>query len=105
MVFVNVILLIWCILQIVLFFKVWRMTNDVQIIRDAIKSICEHNKPQNKIEEIGDNDNPFSVGALVIDDTERQWRVVEIKGNIVVCRNSVQGIVEFNQKELKLFGH
>ena len=105
MVFVNVILLIWCILQIVLFFKVWRMTNDVQIIRDAIKSICEHNKPQNKIKEIGDNDNPFSVGALVIDDTERQWRVVEIKGNIVVCRNSVQGIVEFNQNELKLFGH
>lgn len=104
MVLVYVLAIIWSILQIILFFKVWGMTNDVQQIREVMLYIREHNKSQNQIEEIGDNDDTFSLGALVVDKTERQWRVVEIKGNIVVCRSSVKGIAEFNKDELKIFG-
>lgn len=34
--FVSIILLAFCILQIILFFKVWRMTNDVKKIKNKL---------------------------------------------------------------------
>lgn len=34
--FISIILLIFCILQIILFFKVWRMTNDVKKIKNKL---------------------------------------------------------------------
>lgn len=47
----SIVLLMFCILQIILFFKLWKMTNDTTKILDETQKITKH------LQEIGDNTN------------------------------------------------
>ena len=97
----DVILVVFGILQIILFFKIWGMTNNVKKILEVMVT-SKNSKEVQPIED-GDN-NPCCVGALVVDKNDNQWRVVEIQGDLVVCRNSTKGTAEFSIGDLKLFG-
>lgn len=117
MVIVYIFVIIWGILQIILFFKIWGMTNDVAKMLNLIEKFNECNersllersmKTQSSISQTEKNvigGTIFEEGILVVDNDDRQWRVVEIKGNVIVCKNSAKGIVEFREDELRLFGH
>ena len=114
MVFVYIFAIIWGILQIVLFFKIWGMTNDVEKIVGILETYNTNKSLKNNVQnskvnvlranETQDVVSQFTVGDLVVDGDEIQWRVVEINGGLVVCKNSTKGIAEFSIDDLKLFG-
>lgn len=114
MVFIYIFAIIWGILQIVLFFKIWGMTNDVEKIVGILETYNTNKSPKNNVQnskvnvlranETQDVVSQFTVGDLVVDGDEIQWRVVEIQGDLVVCRNSTKGTAEFSIGDLKLFG-
>ena len=114
MVFVYIFAIIWGILQIVLFFKIWGMTNDVEKIVGILETYNTNKSHKNNVQnskvnvlranETQDVVSQFTVGDLVVDGDEIQWRVVEIQGDLVVCRNSTKGTAEFSIGDLKLFG-
>lgn len=90
------------ILQIILFFKLWKATNDIQKItrqQDVLITIlqeCAH-KPQ--IHEnialqtnIHKSEEEFHIGSLISEkNTGKQWRVKEVYSNSLWCED---GIVE-----------
>ena len=107
----NIVLIIFGILQIILFFKIWGLTNNVRRMLDIIEDVTrekieELNSSIRKNRERADNIGgvgKFVVGDLVVDANGTQWRVAEIKDGIVVCRNSTKGIVEYKEDEIYLF--
>ena len=111
----DILALIWGVLGIVLFFKIWSMTNDVKTIKDILLKYntskqCKPTKEDSpgsisSTRDLENRDTPFAAGDLVVDRNQIQWRVVEFKGNVVVCKNSTKGIAEFGIDELKLFGY
>lgn len=50
-VFIAIITLVVSILQIILFFKIWKMTNDASDIKEALNIILIKNLPENKRKE------------------------------------------------------
>ena len=90
------------------------MTNDVEKIVGILETYNTSKSPKNNVQnskvnvlranETQDVVSQFTVGDLVVDGDEIQWRVVEIQGDLVVCRNSTKGTVEFSIGDLKLFG-
>lgn len=47
-IFISVIFMVFGILQIILFFKLWEMTNDVKLLRNHFVSQAEANTPLQK---------------------------------------------------------
>lgn len=74
---VSIVIIVFGILQIILFFKIWGMTNDVKAIKEKYLST-----PQTKTESSSaDNDTgyKFKIDDLVVEiKTDRQMRVKEI---------------------------
>ena len=106
-----VVCLIFGILQIILFFKIWGMTNNVKRILNIFEEVTKEKrleletaakkaKYNNATENAADK---FNIGDLVVDSNGIQWRVAEINGVIVVCKNSTKGIVEYAADEISLF--
>ena len=105
---VYLIVFIFSILQIILFFKIWGMTNDVKKMTDDLGGIAKHIEQKCGIQKDNDpniirSDSKFKIGDLVVDKDECQWRVVETKGDIIICKNSTRGIAELESEDLKLF--
>ena len=79
-----IIVIIWSILSIVLFFKIWGMTNNVKDILEIMnQNIDAHNckKSNSKTKDIdkeftAESTTKFSVGQLVVElKTEKQYRI------------------------------
>ena len=106
-IFLEVVIIVFGVLQIILFFKIWGMTNNVKKMTsntEQILDVCIKIK-SNTIDDIDNTsiDSGFNIGDLVVDKDDNQWRVVEINAPIIKCKNSTKGVVEFDMKELRLF--
>lgn len=77
---IGIIGLIFAILQIILFFKLWGMTNDVRSIRDKLMTTEADVKPV-----IKENDSPFEIGDWVISPTGKEVEIVEIEDGKYHC--------------------
>ena len=109
-----IIVIIWSILSIVLFFKIWGMTNNVKDILKIMKqNIDAHNckKSNSKTKDIdkeftAESTTKFSVGQLVVElKTEKQYRIQSIElneksNNYYLCKNS-QGEVMLLENEIE----
>lgn len=94
------------ILQIILFFKIWAMTNDVKAIRDMMSRREKERKNKvymKSIETKGRPSGRFSIGELVVSKADgTQWRVAEIDGINVRCKSS-RGEIVFREDEIDKF--
>lgn len=122
---IGLIVFVFGVLQIILFFKIWGMTNDVrkmtqhtEDILHVCRTINSYTRgngnttssvdtsidASNKIDAVDEsNATGFTIGDLVVDKNENQWRVIEINAPIIKCKSSTKGIVEFDMGELRLF--
>ena len=99
---ISLILVVFAILQIILFFKIWGMTNDIREIRDKylksdIKQIVE---PQNNL-----NMN-YELNELVVDiKTGKQMRIKEYKDNKYSCyvNSGTKFVGDFDESEIRKF--
>jgi hypothetical protein len=73
---ITVIAIVFGILQIILFFKIWVMTDDV---RDIKNKYLSGNTIKGIIESPSQSENKFNVGSLVIEKrTGKQMSIIEI---------------------------
>lgn len=117
--FLSVIFLIFGILQIILFFKMWGMTNDVRKIKKKLLASenDEISEPSNqfdntindwesKKDEITKSSTPFQIGELVVGiKSGKQMRVKEILNEEYGCYTNNGEKFEGNYKadEIKPF--
>ena len=72
--FIILIIFIFGILQLILFFKVWGMTNDIREIKEKYLSSTDPKKSISPAQS-----TEFSIGELVVETkTNRQMRIKEI---------------------------
>lgn len=77
--FVGIIMIVFGILQIILFFKIWGMTNNVSEIKNIIRNNIKETKTSTPNVKSGSNIN---VGDLVVElKNERQLKVIDITNN------------------------
>ena len=74
------ILLVFAVLQIILFFKIWGMTNDVKTIKDSLlaKDLSYHKTPPT-------NSSLLNIGDLVVNKEGKQMRIKEIQDGKYAC--------------------
>lgn len=99
---VSIIFVVFAILQIILFFKIWGMTNDVRVIKESLLARTREESP-NREKVVSSS---FSIGALVVDNAKgKQMRVKEIKDGKYACYSNggitFEGL--FDESEIKLF--
>jgi len=73
---IAIVALVCGVLSIILFFKVWGMTNDVAEIKEFLKK--SHVEKENSEIKIGD--------VLLDNETNRKMILISIKGNKYTCR-------------------
>lgn len=74
----SIILFVFGILQIILFFKIWEMTNDVSKMRRLIESYCFKNNDNSSTEDCEINTN-IKINDIVMDiKTRKEFRVKQI---------------------------
>lgn len=109
---VAVIIIVFGILQIILFFKLWGMTNDVKIMKDMFFEFSS--KSKNKIdvnEKVNTEKDPsskFETGDLVVNiESGKQMRIKDIdpSAGIYGCYTNGGTVFEgnFKDSEIKLF--
>lgn len=102
--FTTVVVLVFGVLQIILFFKIWGMTNDVSRVRWILES---QNKSADRKtnEEKNMKSNGISVGDLVVRlKDEKQMRVATIRDGKYEC--NTYGMSEgkwYDRDEIELF--
>jgi len=97
-----VVILFSGILQIILLFKIWGMTNDVREIRDKYlnSNIQQNVEPQNNF------NLKFELNELVVDlKTGRQMRIKEFKDNKYSCyiNSGATFVGDFDESEIRKF--
>nr|DAL72486.1 MAG TPA: hypothetical protein [Caudoviricetes sp.] len=118
-----IIFIVFGVLQIILFFKIWGMTNDVRNIKEMYESEREahyrnlnRTNPNTKNQEESDlSISKFSVGDLVVHiKTGKQMRIKNINTNNVHSNNDTYSCYsgggvyhegDFLASELKLFNN
>lgn len=76
--FVSIIIIIFGILQIILFFKLWGMTNNISEIKELIKNYGVKEKPS-QIQQKTVTERDIQIEDLVVElNNERELRVVNI---------------------------
>lgn len=102
----SIILLVFGVLQIILFFKLWGMTNDISRMRSIME---EHlNNIDNNSIELKDNKGykGIKVEDLVVElKTERQMKVTNIIDGKYECKlaGGIAPVGLFNRNEIELF--
>lgn len=90
---------VFMILCVILFFKVWGMTDDVRVIKQRylLESRKRMNAPSKQL--------LFAVGDLVVDKSGKQMRVKEIIGDLYSCYTGGGSVYvgDFEEGELKKF--
>lgn len=117
--FTGLVMIVFGILQIILFFKLWGMTNDIRDIKNkylnAESQHCEVSEPNHSASVNETKDEPkhylelrFQPGDLVVlKTTGKQMRVKDVIDGKFSCY-SQNGMVHdgiFNESEIKLFGN
>ncbi len=100
---VWIVLITFAILQIILFFKLWRMTDDVSAILLHLKNNRKDGeKEPSESAKAPDNNDPWGVGALVVEkSTGRQMRIRSInKGGRFSCTVGQLDAGEFSWDEI-----
>lgn len=100
---VWIVLIIFAILQIILFFKLWRMTDDVSAILLHLENNRKDVKKKSlEISKDPDNNDPWGVGALVVEKgTGRQMRIKSIgKDGRFLCTVGLLDAGEFSRDEI-----
>ena len=84
-IFIIILGLVWSILTIILFFKLWKMTNNVDEIRELLENYCIKEKTETPKSgtlvnaAIKPSTTKFTEGQLVVElKTERQYRVQQM---------------------------
>lgn len=101
--FVGIIVIVFGILQIILFFKLWGMTNDIRIIKNQyLDSLKTSEVPKETVK------GAFEVGALVVNvSSGKQMRIKEIEaatGKYACYTNGGMNFEgNFDESEIKLF--
>lgn len=98
----NLMIVIWSILAIILFFKVWGMTNDISAIREILSGRVSM-QPEESADAKPAASEPVILGPLVVDKTGKQYRVVRKEGDMVVIRSSVYGERTVHASEIEPF--
>ena len=70
--FFAILAIVWSILCIILFFKIWGMTNDISEIRNYLVS---QNKTKNESDDL--RNNKFKVGDVVIDEQYNELIIMD----------------------------
>lgn len=118
-VFISFILFVFAILQIILFFKIWGMTNDIRDIRNKYlqegdvykkqeQTLIQTNSEstENNSDKSIDTTTKFQIGDLVICiKTDKQMRVKEIINGKYGCYSHSGFNGYFDETEIKLFGN
>ena len=101
--FLSIVMLIFGILQIILFFKIWGMTNNVAELNRIIKNYINKITKDNQSEELPMNG--IKIEDLVVElKTGRQMRVSNITTNgEYECKASGQIVGTFCRDEIELF--
>lgn len=99
--FIFLWLLVWSILGIILFFKLWRMTDDVRAIRNMMaEDRARFAKPAEAAAPSGQQIR-FVIGAWVISETDGlQWRVKAVDRSINTSK-STRCEQTFTEEELE----
>lgn len=101
--FLTIVLLVFGVLQIILFFKLWGMTNDVAELKRLAKKYLD----SQKVKSINTKEDDIKVGDLVVElKTSKQMRVTGItKENKFECKiaGGIQSAGVFDKEEIELF--
>lgn len=100
-VFLWIAIIIVAILQVILFFKLWRMTDNVAgILRILERKFQE--APAENVSNEPENNDPWGVGALVVEkSTGRQMRIKNVnKGGRFSCTIGQLDAGEFSWNEI-----
>lgn len=74
--FFGLIAILFAVLQIILFFKIWGMTNDIREIKEKYLSSTD---PKKSVSLSNNQPTEFSIGELVVEiKTNKQMRIKEI---------------------------
>lgn len=99
-------MLVFAILQIILFFKLWGMTNDIKEIRDLIsRSIPAQETKQITDIPICDPNDPWQIGGRVVRlATDEQYIIVSLNADGTVYAKKNNLIADtFRRDELMLW--
>lgn len=100
---ISIILAAFGILQIILFFKLWGMTNDVKEMKNMMRSYS--NKMKTPIENTERKNGILEKDALVVDlKTEKQMKISELLANgKYKCYSNSMHVGDFAPSEIMEF--
>ncbi len=105
-VLLSFVLLVFGILQIILFFKIWGMTNNVCKIRELMENYSQNNTNNSSKEVVGECDS-IEVNDFVMEiKTQKEFKVKQIIGeNKFECIERYGCVIyTFEKDEIKLIG-
>ena len=108
-VFLGILGIVWAILNIILFFKLWGMTNDVAIIKEHLTksaNIQDLNNEEKKQPIKVDSSYKYKIGDIVMHDSyDKEMRIFKIHADgSAICLDNKKGTMvdTFSLAELKL---
>lgn len=107
--FVSIVIIVFGVLQIILFFKLWGMTNNVSEMKNMIELIMRQNlQKKNQLKpEMGNDNNDIKIEDLVVElKNERQLKVVNITDDgkfECILPGGITPIGSFYRNEIELF--
>lgn len=103
----TLVLFVFGILNLILFFKIWGMTNDVSVIKEYIVRQSSSNETKDNNPTIQTSvANDINVGDLVVRlCDEQQLKVVEIVNGKYHCfkAGTITSVDSLNRNEIELF--
>ena len=102
--FVGIIIIVFGILQIILFFKIWGMTNDIKTVKNEFIRMLRY-KDGKVLKESGVNEK-LNIGDLVINiKSGKQMRIKCLKDGKYSCYSNGGTTFEadFEENEIKKF--
>lgn len=94
--FITVLFIVFGILQIILFFKLWGMTNDVRAMKEKMYE-------KSKVQRVIENGKAFHIDDTVIEiESGRQMTIKEIKENKYCCYvNGTVCVGNFEESQIR----
>lgn len=103
----SIILIVFGVLQIILFFKIWGMTNDIKELKNRYLLVNPVDKERTAIPISEFENKPFKPNDLVINiSTDKQMRVKSITADGKYSCYTNNGMVhegDFTENQIRLF--
>lgn len=96
----DLVIIVICVLNIILFFKIWGMTNNVSLIVELLKQ-----QMKSKESIVNRSDKDINIGDLIVVlSNEKQLRVKDIKDGKYICGDSRNESADvYKREEIELF--